>query len=65
MTSTVYSRPIDDRAVDLAWVRLHAHELSRVHAIHDMMAAGLHYPDAKRAVADSAMPSNGLLAVAR
>lgn len=65
MTSTVYSRPIDAKAVDLAWALHVTRHLSRMHAIHDMMAAGLHYPDAKRAVADSAMPSNGLLAVAR
>jgi len=58
-------------AIDLAWAnhitRPHTvtREQSRMWAIHDMMAAGLHYSQAKVLVSSSSMPSNtGLVSAA-
>lgn len=58
-------------AIDLAWAnhitrdRSITRDESRMWAIHDMMAAGLHYSQAKRLVGGSTMPSNtGLVGAA-
>ena len=58
-------------AIDLAWAnhitrpRNITREQSRMWAIHEMMAAGVHYPQARVLVAGSTMPSNtGLVGAA-